>query len=90
MQSKPGQSICIGKHRAIDAAATGPGNVADAYAPAHALPFATANAVLKNIAIVESPEMDIVGTNAPAGSFTATGITMNGQPVTIITTTPVT
>jgi hypothetical protein len=33
--------------------------------------------------------MAIVGSNAPAGSFTATGITMNGRPVTV-TTTPVT
>jgi hypothetical protein len=47
------------------------------------------NIVLRNTAIVESPEMAIVGTNAPAGSFTATGITMNGRPVTV-TTTPVT
>jgi hypothetical protein len=47
------------------------------------------NIVLQNIAIVESTEMAIVGSNAPAGSFTATGITMNGRPVTV-TTTPVT
>ena len=40
------------------------------------------NIVYKNIAIVEWPERPVLYSNAP-GTYTATGITMNGRPVVV-------
>jgi YVTN family beta-propeller protein/VCBS repeat-containing protein len=39
------------------------------------------NIVFQNIAIVESPELPVFFSNAP-GTYTATGFTMNGRPIT--------
>jgi hypothetical protein len=42
------------------------------------------NINFKNIAIVEFPELPVFFSNAP-GTYTATGFTMNGRPITINT-----